>query len=222
MYNPLTRDFARKLVRLERFAELVEKTFVAHAEALDTELTSRSENFPEEERQELFEHYAEDYVELSDELPTLLRYSVLTAADSALEVYMDGTCEVYRELHKIRLGVNDLRGTGVKRAREFLTKMAGVEFPNPCPAWTAVLRLHDLRNCIVHADGYVDISREHLIGLSKSTLGLRITASRTITLDQQFSSGALQAYEDFGREFDLVCKPLDLWESVFPTEEPNE
>ncbi len=73
-HNPLTGDLARKLAKLDGFAELVEETIVVRAATLDAELSAKAENFPEEERQEFFAAYLEDYVELADELPTILRY----------------------------------------------------------------------------------------------------------------------------------------------------
>jgi hypothetical protein len=220
MNNPLTQDFARKLARLARFSALVEDTFVAQSDALDAELSARGADFSEELRQELFEHYAEDYVELSDELPTILRYSVLTAADTALELYIVETCDTYSELRKERIQLRDLAGGGIKRARKYLEMMAGIELPDQSPSWTAVLGLHKLRNCIVHADGYVGTSRKDLIQLTKSIAGLRITSGGVITLGQQFIEAALLSYERFATDFDLACEPLGLWESVFAFQDP--
>jgi hypothetical protein len=85
-HSPLTRYFERKLEKLSDFADLVENTLITRASELDAGLTVEAERFAEAERHEFFEHHAEDYFNLADALPTILRYSVLTGADTALEV----------------------------------------------------------------------------------------------------------------------------------------
>src|SRR4051794_12094849 len=74
-HNPLSRDFARKLRRLHSFAELVENTLIAKVAELDAEVSAKAAKLSDEEKRDLYEFYAEDYIELSDELPTVLRYS---------------------------------------------------------------------------------------------------------------------------------------------------
>jgi hypothetical protein len=54
----------------------------------DTDLESMAIAFPEHERAEFYDSHVDDYIELADELPSMLRYSVLTRADSALEAYL--------------------------------------------------------------------------------------------------------------------------------------
>jgi hypothetical protein len=219
MNNPLTREFARKLVKLHGFADLVETTLVERAEALDADLSAKASSFPEDQRQEFYEYHAEDYLELADELPTILRYSVLTAADSAFEVYLNDTCETYAEVHRARVRLGDFKGAGIQRARKYLKKVAGVVFPDDKPSWTTVMRLHDLRNCIVHADGVVSPSRNDLHQSAESIGGLRLTNGGTISLGRTFTEGALNSYEKFATEFDGRLEGLGLWQSVFPIEE---
>src|SRR4051794_612792 len=97
--NPLTREFERKLDKFAGFAELVEETLLNRAAELNARLSLEAEKYPEEDRQDFFEYHAEDFFELADELPTILRYGVLTGADTALEVYLNDSCETYAEVH---------------------------------------------------------------------------------------------------------------------------
>jgi hypothetical protein len=153
MHNPLSQDFARKIGRLRTLADLVEDRLVGKVGELEAEVSKLATNMKEDEKQDLYEYYAEDFVELSDELPTILRYSILTAADTALESYLNDSCETFAELTKTRIKLGDIAGKGLLRAKAYLQKVAGVDFPDTLPVWLAVRRLHDIRNCIVHADG---------------------------------------------------------------------
>ena len=58
---------------------------------MDSELSEAARDYPQQERDDLIETYASDFAELGDELPTILRYSVLVAADSALEAHLANT-----------------------------------------------------------------------------------------------------------------------------------
>src|SRR4051812_18611071 len=111
-HNPLSQDFARKLERVHRFGRIVEETLLVEAAALDAQLADESKTLDPDATRELYEFHAEDYIELSDELPTVLRYSILVAADTALEAYLNDTCQTFAEVHKTRLVLSDLTGSG--------------------------------------------------------------------------------------------------------------
>jgi len=215
-HNPLTRDFERKLFMLRRLADLVEETLIAQSEELNARLSKEAGHYAEEERQDFFEYHAEDYYALADELPTLLRYSVLVGADTGLEVYLNDTCATYAEVHQATVTVDDLRGAGIERARDYLKKVARISFPDTRPEWATVRRMHDLRNAIVHADGYVPPDRTKLRDWCSSIPGLRITSANVISLTRDFTDAAITAYEAFATEVDAACEPLGLWQSIFP------
>jgi hypothetical protein len=215
-HNPMTREFRIRLGRLRDFASLVESTLVAEVERLDATVSEGAKKLVEAERGEFFEYHAEDYFELSDQLPSILRYSVLTAADTALEAYLNNTCVTFAELGDVRVGLSDLKGAGIQRARRYLKKVAQVSFPDQGAVWTTVLRLHELRNSIVHADGVVPDSKAALREWTSSFAGIAIDRHGSISLDQGFAGAAMQAYEAFADDFDVACENLGLWRSVFP------
>jgi hypothetical protein len=202
-------------VKLQRLANMVEDSLVAQAAELDARLSTDAEQFPEANRQEFFEFHAEDYYELADELPTLLRYSILTGADTGLEVFLNDTCATYAEVHNATITLSDLRGAGVERARDYLKKVARMPFPDTTPEWTSVKRLHQLRNSIVHADGYIASDRNDIRKWAPSIYGLHIAASGAISLTREFTDAAISAYHAFAAQVDEACKQLALWHSVF-------
>jgi hypothetical protein len=213
----LARAFIRRLLQLRRFSDMVEQTFVERAAALDAELATAS-NLPEHEREDLVDWYASDFLELGEELPTVLRYAVLTAADTASEAFLNRTCDAYAEVSGTAIRVKDLQGAGIRRAREYLTKVASIQFPDDRPNWTTVLRLHGLRNCIVHAEGVVAPSRAELRKWSASIPGLRISDYDVVSLDAPFTKFALDGYETFGADVDLSTAHLGLWSLELPFE----
>jgi hypothetical protein len=213
----LARAFAQRLFKLRRFAVMVEETLVDRAAALDAELAA-AEGLAEHEREDLVDSYALDFLELGDELPTVLRYAVLTAADTAAEAFLNRTCEAYAEVTSTKIRVTDLKGSGIQRARDYLKKVAAVGFPGDESIWTTVTRLHELRNAIVHADGVVAPSRVELRKWSASIPGLRISEHGVVILDADFTSFALGEYETFAVTVDHNTAHLGLWKLELPFE----
>jgi hypothetical protein len=72
--NPLTRGFLEDVARLGRYASTVEAFLAAELESLGKSIDAGGELLPPDERQDHVEWYAEDLVELSEELPTILRH----------------------------------------------------------------------------------------------------------------------------------------------------
>ena len=220
--NPLTRDFAISLARLQRYASKVEAFLAAESASLEAQITDRMALLPPEDRQDHFEAHLEDMLELSDELPTLLRHSVLTAADSALERYLTDTCHDHAELSKSKVRLEDLRGGGLHRAQIYLKRVAGIEFPDEHPAWVAMLRLHELRNSIVHAEGYMQESHAGLAAWLQTIPGVQVSARRFVTLRATFLDEMFKSYDSFVEVFDAACEPLSLWHLVFPPVEDEK
>jgi hypothetical protein len=160
---------------------LVEDTLVAKLGEMGVQVSTKATGMNEDLRQDLYEYYAEDYFELSDELPTVLRYSVLTAADTALEAYLNDTCETYANLSNARVRLGDIVGKGVARSRDYLKKVAGIKFPDGLPIWRTVTRLHEVRNCIVHAEGYVPPAKAELRSWVGSLPGFDLSYSGTVS-----------------------------------------
>ena len=213
--NPYTGDLRRGLENVRHFAELSEKMLAAEASSLGNKLVVAAEKYPEAERQDLFEAHAEDFFVLSDELPSILRYSVVTRAQSLVERYLDQTAQAYMELSKPSVRLQDIVGRGLRRSQKYLEKVAGIQFSEEMPEWVEILRLQELRNCIVHADGYPREEAATLKKWIKEAAGIRLSPGGVVTLEPGFSDAAIRSHMRFAEAFDALCKPLGLMAVVF-------
>ena len=125
MHNPETRDLKRRLKRLSSLARIVEETLEAQPNTLDTKVTIVAATLVGEARDDYIEWHAEDFFMLDDELPTLLRFSILVGAEAALEAYISRTCDSYATETSAKVRYTDIRGTGVDRMRDYLKSCAG-------------------------------------------------------------------------------------------------
>ena len=105
MHNPETRDLKRRLERLSSLARIVEETLEAQLNTLDTKVTIVAATLVGEARDDYIEWHAEDFFMLDDELPTLLRFSILVGAEAALEPTLAGPVTRTRLKLPQRLGI---------------------------------------------------------------------------------------------------------------------
>jgi hypothetical protein len=89
-------------------------------------------------------------------VPTILRYSLFTTLMSMTEASIVGLCSIVR--HIFGKEPFNRRGNNViKRAIEYLE----IEDNEYKDFLDVVNSLRDLRNCIVHSQGYISLSKEN-------------------------------------------------------------
>ena len=218
MYNPETRDFERRLARLSELSRIVESTLAERADHLDASVSATAATLGEEARDDYIEWHAEDFFILGDELPTLMRYSILVGAEAALESYLGKTCDSFAIQSGAILRHTDLRSSGVDRMREYLKKVGGMPFPDGGEEWVTMKNLRKIRNAFVHADGVVVSDRAAIERWSEDFDGLRISDRGTVTLTETFAERVISSYTTFGTSFDRACQAMQLVPE-FPVED---
>lgn len=101
----------------------------------------------------------EEHSYFDKEFPNIFRYSFLVACYSYLEQELIAECKVERNVKSLSLDVTDLSGKGIIRAKNYLTKVAGVDFPD-YESWNEITYIMKIRNFIVHRDGVLDDSKK--------------------------------------------------------------
>jgi hypothetical protein len=66
--------------------------------------------------------------------------------------------------------MTDLKADGfIDQAQKYLVKVARIEFPNSHASWKELLKIQQIRNSFVHADGYVKSGNRDLIKYIRSS-----------------------------------------------------
>jgi hypothetical protein len=92
--------------------------------------------------------------------PMIFRQSLFLALYADCEKYLNYQCQELQRMRNFSLSLKDLSGNGIIRARNYLTKVAQVNFPDG-KEWQEIQSYGKLRNCFAHNDG-------ELTGLSES------------------------------------------------------
>ncbi len=92
---------------------------------------------------------------LTEVLPWLYRGAALLTILGFLEHNLNAVCETLRREHGCETAITDLPGKGLRRARHYLRKHIGIDFPSQSRAWKQLLKYADIRNLIAHRDGLI-------------------------------------------------------------------
>jgi len=215
MNNPLTRDFDAILLKIKRLTVIMEEALANKTKSLAVDLAKDVGACLESQKEGLYESYDEDYFTLSTELPTIFRYSMLTACVSAFDKYLTDTAVNYAQVKNVAVRIEDLRGNGIVRAQQYFQKVVRMDFPEHNPAWKDIIKVRDLRNCVVHSDGYIPEHKKDLLAWITKTPGIKLANGCVIILEPGFIHTVLGWYNSFLVDFDNTCHSLGLWKSEY-------
>jgi len=150
-----------ELDHLRSYAETLESALEKLHKDLDKEIRQhfRKASVTQEEMQERKDLIGKRGREILDIFPYIMRNSLFITLYSPLEHELDGLCNYICEEKSYQIKLNDLNGKGIHRAKKYLKKVAGIEFPDTKPSWNAIVHYSHIRNFIVHNDGKLDATK---------------------------------------------------------------
>lgn len=98
-----------------------------------------------------------EYWQLAETFPKILRNSLLITCYSFLEYQLIEICKSQKGKKSLQVDVTDLSGKGVERSRNYLKKVAGIDFAEDV-SWSEIRHITLIRNFIVHKNGILDNS----------------------------------------------------------------
>jgi hypothetical protein len=105
--------------------------------------------------------------------PRSLRYSFVVLLFLVIEHQLNQLCDEIKKRKNLPIRASEMSGDALKRSKVYLEKVAGISIKN----WSDIEDLSKVRNCIVHALGKVELSKDekHLKQLTKKDVGLSIS-----------------------------------------------
>lgn len=100
-----------------------------------------------------------EFFYIAEEFPILLRYSFLVTCYSYLEHEFIKECKIQKKSKSLQLNVTDLNGNGIKRAKDYLIKVANIDFQID-ESWNEIMNIAEIRNSIVHSEGFLNDSKK--------------------------------------------------------------
>ena len=163
-YHDVMEAQIEEVLRCERVALVAERP--ENADEEDLQIFWSQQNYLEE----LFEH---------DLIPAM-RYSFVVLMHIVFETRLGAFCSALQREREIAIAPNDLAGSAIDQARTYRTKLAHIPIGDVLE-WQHLRRIQKIRNCIVHAHGFVAESgkedEKYLRQLAKQNIGVAINES---------------------------------------------
>ncbi|MBR0581005.1 hypothetical protein [Bacillus altitudinis] len=137
------------LEKLENYEDHVEST-------LSHELMTIGKNvdaLSEEQKEYYVDMIYDEISDYRDDFPAIMRYSLLISIYTYLEHELNKFCQHYNAKG---FKEYDRKEKGIKRAKGFIKKELNMNFPDRTKEWNFICNVSEIRNCLVHAQGYID------------------------------------------------------------------
>lgn len=99
-------------------------------------------------------HELEEYSNIKDTFPNLFRLSFFVFSYAFLETHIINILGWFEDKYKVK--ISDLKGKGIFLARNYLTKIVNIKFPENSIHWNNIIYYNKLRNTIVHNLGKIN------------------------------------------------------------------
>jgi hypothetical protein len=100
-------------------------------------------------------HYYQDNLNEVKIIQSTFRMSFLIACYSNFEYQLYNICKEEQKKKSLKLGINDLSGKGIEQAKNYFSKVIGVDISID-KSWQEVINIQKIRNTLVHNNGFLE------------------------------------------------------------------
>jgi len=187
-----------RLEEFRQYTQEIESKFDADKDKLARRYSDSVNGLSAEEVNKVNDYFSDDYYTIEEIHVDLFRKSTLVSLYSFLENAMNRLCRNLARKNSYFFALDDLKGEGIVRARNYLVKLAGTDFNLLNGEWSKLLNLNKVRNCIVHCEGYVSASKiASIAGIINETPGLSLRNERLITVERIYIDACITTVEEF-------------------------
>lgn len=145
-----------EIEKLHRFLNLLEPQILKSRQDWEKKMKRQAQQIRDpQERDEFLDFSSEEYWEF-EEYERILRNSFLVTLYAFLEARLGCFCSTMEKRRKLPISWRDIRGEDtLDRARKYLEKLGGLNFPVNSREWQSIRRYEKLRHYIVHRAGRI-------------------------------------------------------------------
>lgn len=176
----------------------IEHAFKKFDEDLQAEISERLKEIPEADHDEFFEGYSYDFHQNQLMFPSMHRASTFITLYNFFEYSLNQLCKSIGDELGSRIGLQDLKGSGIERAFLFLDKVPEFAFSSIENHMSFIRYCNKLRNVIVHNGGVLPEDRnDPLNRFVNSTELLRGGPGREVLFEHSFVPAFIDSLEAF-------------------------
>lgn len=138
------------------------------------------------------------YDALSEHYPSMIRQAMFVSAYGRLEHLLNELCQQLQEERRLPIGLKDLKGAGLQRAKDYLKKVCGIAFPDEGTAWATIMGLAEIRNVIAHREGALKKSdKKAWTYLEKHQSQVTLDVTHGLIFSDEFVPAVLDVFVSF-------------------------
>ncbi|MFT5812825.1 MAG: hypothetical protein ACI9VT_000562 [Psychroserpens sp.] len=185
-------------------------SYIAHVKKVDSLLETEKSDFEKHLQDNIAQMSAldgvaytdymhDEYWELSETLPSIQRKSELISVYTILENGLNKICKIFQDQLQNPVKISDLSAYGIiDKSKKYLEKVALLEFPaGKGSCWEEITLIQQIRNALVHNEGFVKPRNESLAEYIKSSKYLELNSDSKVLIKKGFSWYCLQLFQDF-------------------------
>jgi len=198
-----------KLDSLFEYAELIEKLIEKEFKKFNLKVEKEAAKLSDEQKDGLYDYYSDEHWNFSKGYSDILRTSLFIKCYSLLEYELDALCKHLCEKNNYSLILTDLNGKGIFRAKDYLKKVALINFPDSTNEWQEVTAYNKIRNIFVHNAGTFDNeeSLNKLAYIFNTHTSIKSDKLLQIHLEKEFCFEVITVLKQF---FDKLFKTIPV------------
>ena len=170
------------------------------------------EGLSEEQKEEFYEFSKNEFFHINDLFPSLQWMSTFLLAYGVFENRLNKICLLANRTSCSTSSLHDIKGKGIERAKDYLSKVCRAKAPYNTPEWQKIKTLSKIRNVLVHASGDLNLdnkSHKEVFNESKKDKTIQITNHdemlniASIQLTSEFVFRAIETFHSF---LNTVCR----------------
>jgi len=152
LYKLFLQETKKELDYLRDYHNFSERFIKEKVKKLEAWVDEQTPKLTPEEKDVFFDFYCDDYWELSQNFPNIVRGSLLLICMALLEHQLTDLCHSLQRTKKYAFVLNDFSDRGITRTQIYLKKAANIKFPDDTEQWSNILIYRVIRNAIAHND----------------------------------------------------------------------
>lgn len=136
-----------------------------------------TKNLTEEQKEHFYERYGDEGYYTNDLFPSIQWSAMFVAAFNLFEKTLNDTCSFSTSISESSVHLKDLAGSGIQRAKSYLSKVQGVYEPFRTEEWRRVQDYAKVRNVLAHAYGDLDLKNDahkEILKIAGKTKGIEV------------------------------------------------
>jgi hypothetical protein len=192
-----------ELESIQKFTVIAEKAIKAEVENFDQYIKEKSGNLEGQELQEYLFDHSDEFERVSVHFAQIHRSSIFLRCYGLLERILHYISEDFALWNETKIQEKDLKGQGIERTKEYLSKVHDFDFAQNNILWSILKRYGRIRNLFAHTYGDLpdDPSERARILEDLSHLEFIHSDSNDIILEENFNSKFFEILRTFFDDF---------------------